>query len=94
VRRAEVLSFVIGFRPRSNVHTWKTYVGSIREKVDLATKGEVVRRVGLSCVILKRRKEGSRCGKREGKKEGEKRERERERERERKKCYLLNIPQA
>jgi len=44
--------------------------------VDLATKGEVVRRVGLSCVMLKRRKEGSRCGKREGKREGE-RERER-----------------
>lgn len=58
--------------------TWKTCIGSIREKADLATKGEVVRRVGLSCVVLERRKEGSRRGKREGKREGE-RERERNR---------------
>jgi len=50
----------------------ETCIGSIREKADLATKGEVVRRVGLSCVMPWRRKEGSRRGKREERGKGEK----------------------
>ena len=56
------------------MHMEETCIGSIREKADLATKGEVVRLVGLSCVVPWRRKEGSRRGKRE-KRERERKER-------------------